>query len=283
MRLSEATVAIHGLGLLGGSLGLALGGKCKRRIGIVRRPETAELALGLGAIDNATLEFQAGVSAADIVVLATPVRQIVADVEEAGRHMRPGSLLMDLGSTKGAVVEAMERLPEHLSAVGGHPMCGKEVGGLEHADAGLFASKVFVLVSTARTDEASMALSREIVEAVGARPVLMDPAQHDRAVAYVSHLPYLLAAALVRTKKEAASCDPLLDRLAASGFRDTSRLAASEVPMMRDILLTNRQAVEDALASFERQLGLVRQLLDDPARLEEWMLDAQRERRAMFV
>ncbi|MDQ3707337.1 MAG: prephenate dehydrogenase/arogenate dehydrogenase family protein [Chloroflexota bacterium] len=283
MRLSEATVAIHGLGLMGGSLGLAMEGKCKRRIGIVRRLETADLALQLGAVDNTTLDFSAGVSAADVVVLATPVRQIVRDVEEAGRHMPPGSLLIDLGSTKGAVVEAMDRLPGHVSAVGGHPMCGKEVGGLEHADAGLFADKVFVLTATARTDEASLALSRELVEAAGARPVLMDPAQHDRAVAYVSHLPYLLAATLVRTKKEAATCDPLLDRLAASGFRDTSRLAASEVPMMRDILLTNRQAVEDALASFERQLGEVRELLDDQARLEEWMLDAQRERRAMFV
>jgi prephenate dehydrogenase len=111
----------------------------------------------------------------------------------------------------------------------------------------------------------------------------MDPEQHDHAVAYISHLPYLLAAALVRTEKEAAGCDPTLDRLAASGFRDTSRLAASEVTMMRDILLTNRQAVEDALAAFERQLGLVRQLLDDPADLEEWMQRAQSERRAMFV
>ncbi len=283
MRLSEATVAVHGLGLMGGSLGLALEGKCKRRVGIVRRSETADLALRLGVVDVATVELQAGVSAADIVVLATPVRQIVLDVEEAGRHMRPGSLLIDLGSTKGAVVAAMDRLPGHIAAVGGHPMCGKEVGGLEHADTTLFVDKVFVLTSTARTDDAGMSLSRELVEAIGARPVLMGPAQHDRAVAYVSHLPYLLAAALVRTEKEAAACDPTLDRLAASGFRDTSRLAASEVPMMRDILLTNRQAVEDALTSFERQLGTIRGLLDDEATLEEWMLDAQRERRAMFV
>lgn len=283
MRLSEATVGIHGLGLMGGSLGLALGGKCKRRIGIVRRPETAELALQIGAVDAATLDLQAGASAADIVVLATPARRIVMAVEEAGRHMRPGSLLMDLGSTKGAVVAAMDGLPGHVLAVGGHPMCGKEVGGLEHAEAMLFEGKVFVLTTTARTDEAAISLSRELVEAVGAHPVLMEPGQHDRAVAYVSHLPYLMAAALVRTEKEAAGCDPTVDRLAASGFRDTSRLAASEVPMMRDILLTNRHAIEEALASFERQLDTVRRLLDDEAALEGWMLDAQRERRAMFV
>lgn len=283
MRLSGATVAIHGLGLMGGSLGLALAGKCKRRIGIARRPEVADRALQVGAVDNATLDFQAGVSAADIVVLATPMRQVVLDVEEAGRHIRPGSLLMDLGSTKQEVVAAMDRLPEYVAAVGGHPMCGKEVGGLEHADAALFVDKVFVLTPSARTDDDALALSREIVEAVGARAVMMDPAQHDRAVAYVSHLPYLLAAALVRTEKEAAGCDPTLDKLAASGFRDTSRLAASEVPMMRDILLTNRQAIEDALASFEGQLGLVKRLLDDEAGLEEWMQTAQRERRAMFV
>lgn len=283
MRLSEATVAIHGLGLMGGSLGLALAGKCKRRIGIVRRPEVADQALQMQVVDTATLDFAAGVSAADIIVLATPVREILTAIEEAGTHMQPGALLIDLGSTKGNIVDAMNRLPESVLAVGGHPMCGKEVGGLEHAEPDLYREKVFVLTPTERSTGNAVELSAELVEAVGAYAAIMEPERHDYAVGMVSHLPYLVATTLLHAEKEAAARDPLLDRLAASGFRDTTRLAGSEVPVMLDILLTNRHAVEEALTSFEQQLAGMRQLLGDPSALEEWMLEAQKERRAMFV
>ena len=112
--------------------------------------------------------------------------------------------------------------------------------------------------------------------------MVLDAEQHDRAVAVISHLPYLLASALVQTEAQASECDPVTGTLASSGFRDTSRLAASQIEMMLDILLTNRQGVEEALELFEGQLGRVRALLADPAGLKAWMGTAQKRRREMF-
>jgi prephenate dehydrogenase len=282
-HLAEATVAIVGLGLIGGSLALALGEKCGRRIGVARRQETANLAVHIRAVDGATTHLRPAVEQADIVVLAAPVQTILSMVEEVGAYMRPGSLLTDVGSTKGAIVTAMGRLPEHLTSVGGHPMCGKEVGGLGHADASIFKGATYVLTPTLRTTDEAMSLCSEMVEAIGPRPLVLDAERHDRAAAYVSHLPYLLAASLVQAEAEAELDDPVVGKLASSGFRDTTRLAASEVPMMLDILLSNRQAIEEALAGFERHVVHVRKLLDDPNGLEEWMERSQRKRRGMFV
>jgi prephenate dehydrogenase len=198
--------------------------------------------------------------------------------------MKPGSVLMDLGSTKVRVVEAMNSIPQEsgVAAIGGHPMCGKEVGGLESADATLFRGATFVLTPTLHTTEEAVKLARELVAAVEARAVLLEAEQHDRAVAVISHLPYLLASALVQAEAQASGCDPVTGTLAASGFRDTSRLAASQTEMMLDILLTNRQGVEDALDMFEAQLGRARALLADPEGLKEWMETTRKRRREMF-
>jgi prephenate dehydrogenase len=220
---------------------------------------------------------------ADVVVLATLVRHILSAIPEVAAHMRPGALLLDLGSTKAQVVEAMDGIPEGLLAVGGHPMCGKEVGGLESAEATLFRGAPFVLTPTARTTDEAMLRAFELAEAVGARPIVLDAERHDRAVAVISHLPYLLASALVQAEAEASAADPVVRDLAASGFRDTTRLAATHADMMLDILLTNWGAVESALDTLERKLAEVRGLLDEPARLQTWMAEAQRRRREMFT
>jgi prephenate dehydrogenase len=278
MRLSEATVVISGLGLMGGSLALALRGKCHRIVGVARRPEVAREALAARIVDEATCDLAEAVAQADIVVLATPVRDIIATIPDAAAVMRPGALLMDLGSTKREVVAAMDRSPGGVMAVGGHPMCGKETGGLESADEALFQGARFALTPTARTTSEAMALATELAEATGACPLVLDAEQHDRAVAVVSHLPYLLAASLVHTEAEAQRQDSIVDALAASGFRDTSRLAASHVDMMLDILLTNRDAVEQALDLFESSLAAMRGTMDDPESLRQWMERARAER-----
>jgi prephenate dehydrogenase len=161
-------------------------------------------------------------------------------------------------------------------------MCGKEKGGLAEADAELYRGAVFALVPCSRTTAGAEALAGELAEVVGARPLFMDAKRHDRAVACISHLPYLLAAALVHTENRASLDDTLVDTLAASGFRDTSRLASSDTAMMLDILLTNRQAVERALSAFEVEIARARTLLDDPAGLRSWMDQAQQKRRIMF-
>ena len=217
-----------------------------------------------GAIDAATVDLAEGVADADVVVLATPVRTILRLLPEVGRYARPGTLVLDLGSTKAAICAAMAELPARLQPVGAHPMCGKEVTGFVAADADLFRGRPFVLCPLPRTSADALEQARMLAEAVGARPLVMDPNVHDRAVAAVSHLPYALAAALVGTVAATDTAWPL----AAGGFRDTSRLASSDVDMMLDILLTNREAVVGELDAFAAQLTALRTALqseDEPA------------------
>jgi len=283
-RLSEARVAIAGLGLMGGSLAAALRTRhaCGRVVGIARRQETANRALARGYVDEATTDLAAGVAGADIVVLAMPVRAILTAVQQIGPQLAPGSLLIDLGSTKAHIAQAMAALPAHVHVCPAHPMCGKEVAGLDAADPDLYAGRVFVISPLARTRPEALRRCEELVRAIGARPLRLDPARHDRLVAVTSHLPYLLALALVSVAEDAATTEPLLWDLAASGFRDTSRLAASDVTMMLDVLLTNPTAIAGALARCRRQLEQVEGFLQagDEAGLREMMEAAASRRRA---
>ncbi|MCK4450156.1 MAG: prephenate dehydrogenase/arogenate dehydrogenase family protein [Anaerolineae bacterium] len=283
-ELADAQVAIVGLGLMGGSLAGALCGHCRAVVGVAQRPGTIETALARGLIDRGTTDLAHGIREADVVVLATPVRVIMQQLAEIGPLLPEGCLLMDLGSTKAKIVEAMEALPPHLQAVGGHPMCGKEASGLEAAEADLYQGATFVLTPLRRTSSEALTLAQELVEAVGARPLLMDAERHDRLVAAVSHLPYLLSVGLVAATEEMAAEDELVWELAASGFRDTSRLAASDVTMMLDILLTNRAAVGETLSRFTNQLNALAHLLaeDDEEGLRSLMEQAQKRREGKF-
>lgn len=259
--LSQARVCIVGLGLMGGSLGLALRAAraCRAVIGADSNPDVRQQAVALGVVDSIVDDAATAVRQADIVVLAAPVRAIIRLVEELGPLLPPGSLLMDLGSTKVDIVQAMDRLPERVQVIGGHPMCGKESAGIAAADAALFHDAVFCLTPLPRTDAAAVSLAGDLVRALGARPLVIESARHDSLVAAVSHLPYLVSATLAVTAADVARADALAWQLAASGFRDTSRLAGSDVDMMLDVLLTNRQAVA----------ALARQAADDLAVLAE--------------
>lgn len=247
---------------MGGSLALALkrAGWASRIIGVNRGQETLGDALAAGAIDCGTTDLAEGVPDADVVVLATPVRTLLRQLPEVGRHARKGALILDLGSTKSGVCEAMSHLPDGLDPIGGHPMCGKETGGFTAADAALYVGKTFVLCPLPRTSGAGLELAQSLAEAVGSYVVTLDPQAHDRAVAAISHLPYLAAAGLVNAV--ATGNDPLAWALAASGFRDTTRVAASEVQMMLDILMTNRAAVLDWLHLYGRELAGLRDALE---------------------
>jgi prephenate dehydrogenase len=260
--LAEARVAVVGLGLMGGSLTGALRGRCRCVTGVARRSETVEMALAGDLVDRGTTDLASGVRDADVVVLATPVRVILRTLDEVGSFLSEGCLLMDVGSTKAHVLSRMAALPDHVQPLGGHPMCGKEVSGIEAADPALYQGHTFVLTPLPRTSEAALTLGRALVEAVGAQPLILAPDRHDRLVATVSHLPYLLACALVDTTETTASADPAVWQVAASGFRDTSRLAASDVTMMLDILLTNREAVLGALDTFDAQLRRLARLVE---------------------
>lgn len=260
-ELKEAQVTIVGMGLMGGSLAGALRGKCRCVVGVARRAESIEIALERGLVDWGTIDAAKGVREADVVILATPVRVILQQLHELVPLLPPGCLLMDLGSTKTQIVAEMARLPDHVQPLGGHPMCGKEKSGIEVADVDLYRGRTFILTPLERTSEEALALGRELVQAVGANPLVLGAERQDYLVGTVSHLPYLLACALVATADATTSQDPAVWEIVATGFRSTSRLAGSDVTMMIDILLTNRDKVLEALAAYQMQLSELTRLV----------------------
>jgi prephenate dehydrogenase len=283
--LSDRSVAIVGLGLMGASLGGALRGKCARVIGVARRAEVIEMALARGFVDEAMTDLIAGVRDADVVVLSTPVRVIVQQLAEIAPHLHPGCVVMDLGSTKKEIVAAMDRLlPESIQPLGAHPMCGKETSGIEVAEVTLYQERTFILTPLARTSPETVALGVALAEAVGAKPLVLDADRQDYLVGTVSHLPYLLACALVATADATTSKDPAVWKIVAGGFRDTSRVAGSDVKMMLDILLTNREHVLAAVREYEAQLRRLADLVadSDEAMLRDALTIIRNARKEMF-
>ena len=284
--LDDAQVTVVGLGLMGGSLAAALStlGACRQVVGVARRRSTLSTALDLRFIHKGTTDLQEGVAEADIVVLSTPVQDIIAKIGIIGPMLKPQCLLMDVGSTKQAICQAMEALPGHVQPMGGHPMCGKEASGLAMADPGLYRDQVFVLSPLTRTSAKAVDLGKSLALSIGARPLILDPQRHDRLVAAISHLPYMLAVTLVKAAEDVASGDPMVWKLAASGFRDTSRLAAGDITMMLDILTTNRAHVLEMLSQARVHLSSLMEYLEnkDLASLREAMQSARTTRAGMF-
>ena len=283
-RLEDCQVTIVGLGLMGGSLAGALKGQCRAVVGVARRAETVETASRLGLVDWGTTDIAEGVDQADVVILATPVRIIMRQLAEIGPLLPEGCLLMDLGSTKAQIVEEMARLPEHVQPLGGHPMCGKESSGIEVADPALYRGCTFILSPLPRTSGAALSLGRELAEAIGAHPLVLAGERQDFLVGTVSHLPYLLACALVATADATTSADPAAWEIVAGGYRDTSRVAGSDVTMMLDILMTNRKDVLKAVRAYQAQLASLARSLEagDEGDLRETLGTIRQKRREMF-
>ncbi len=282
--LPQATVAIIGLGLMGGSLAGALRGKCKTVLGIARRKEAVQKALELALIDRGTSSLKEGVREADVVVLAIPVRAIINQLPVIAALLPDGCLLMDLGSTKANIVEVMANLPPNIQVLGAHPMCGKEKSGIEVAEPALYQGRTFILSPLARTSEKALALGQQLARAVGASPLVIEAARQDYLTAAVSHLPYMLACALVKTCDATVSNDPLIWKIVAGGFRDTSRVAGSDVTMMLDILLTNRGEIVNAMTECAAHLQQLAQLVaeSDEEKLDRVLTKIRETRREMF-
>lgn len=253
------TVTIVGVGLIGGSFGLALrkAGFDGRLIG-VSSPGAVRDALARGAIDEA-LPLAEGVAEADLVYLAQPIARIIETLGTIDPWLRPGALVTDAGSTKARIVAEGRRSIRRGQFLGGHPMAGKETRGAAEADADLFAARTWVLTPEA-PEELETPAAREFrkwLEAIGAVVVTMPPAEHDRVVARTSHLPQLLSTALALTLSgELESADHL--RVAGPGLDDTIRLAGSSFEIWGDILSTNTEAIDGALAGFIAQLERLR-------------------------
>ncbi len=252
--LADAHVVIVGMGLMGASLGYDLRGHVRRVTGVVRRTEAVVATAQAGCVDEATTDALTAAAQADILILATPVRTILHQIPQLGAVMKPGALLMDMGSTKSDICRALATLPEPIQPIGGHPMCGKETSGLEAAEPGLYRGCTFVLCPLPRTSDHALSLAQALVHHIQARPLILEPQRHDQLVAAISHLPYLVASGLMRHVMGVAATDPLVWDVAASGFRDTTRVAASDVAMLMDILLTNQEAVLAAVDDFMAQM-----------------------------
>lgn len=254
--MPAGNITIVGLGLMGGSIGLALGRAAGpwRVVGVAKDAATISRATSLGMIDEGTTDMAEGVKHADLVVFATPVRAIPDLVRASAASFKDGAVVTDVGSTKAELCQIVPSLlPPGVTYVGGHPMAGSEQTGLEAADPYLFENAVYVLTPTTSEDE-PLCRVRTFVESLGAQPLVMDAADHDAIVAAVSHLPHIVAAALVGAVADAARDEPRMLALAAGGFRDTTRVASGDPAMWRDICLTNRAPLLDMMARFERVL-----------------------------
>lgn len=280
--LSGMRVTIVGLGMMGGSLAMALRPHVAHMTAVDVDQATREIALDTDLVDRATADLAGGVRDADLLILAVPVGSIVSILERLPALRPDGCLVLDLGSTKDAICRAMDRLPQSFEAVGGHPMCGKEVSGVRAAEADLYGEQTFVLCRTGRTTPRAEVVCKAVVKSVGATPLFLDPAEHDRLVAVVSHLPYFVAALLMQRAAEAAREDATIWPVSASGFRDTSRLSGSEPEMLLDIVRTNREEILEQLYAYRGQLEEVIRLLqegDDEA-LRSWMVARREEHQA---
>ncbi len=278
-------LAIVGLGLMGGSLALALRGMADTITGVDMNPSTREYALQQSMVDQVTNNLQEGVSEADTVILAAPVRAISEMLRQRiGTYLRSNTFLIDIGSTKQDICMAMADLPIGIHAVGGHPMTGKEYNGISASDGQLYMGRPFVLCPNRRTTPAALGRARSMLAALGAIAIEMEPQRHDHVVAAISHLPYLLSTALVATVADEGEDDTAVWQLAAGGFRDMSRLAGSDVQMMGDILSTNTQAVATLLAMFRMHLAQLEAMLisRDDQRLASMLLPS-REARMQWI
>jgi cyclohexadieny/prephenate dehydrogenase len=252
------TLTIVGVGLIGGSIGLAAKRRkvAERVLGTGRRQASLNQALAIGAIDEAFLDLATAVHRAEVAVFCTPVDRIAEQVLDSAPGCAPGTLLTDAGSTKAEMVRRVEgRLPQGVAFVGSHPLAGSERRGAEHADADLFQDRLTIVTRTPATDPAALERISAFWRALGSRVQVMDPEAHDQALAMTSHLPHLLAAAL------AGVLPPKLQELTASGFRDTTRVAAGDPALWTGIFAQNRLAVLDALQRLDEQLTRFREAL----------------------
>lgn len=250
-------LGLIGCGLMGGSFALALkrAGLVKRVVGYSKSPSTTERARQLGVIDVEAPSALLAVSGADIVLIAVPVAATEATFKAIRHLVTPQMLIMDVGSTKRDVIDAARRaLRDHIgSFVPAHPIAGKEVAGVEHADPDLYAGKQVILTPIDRTQPVQLQKAVDVWSALGCRVQQMSPEAHDAAFASVSHLPHLLAFALMNSIAGQPQGKDFLS-LAGPGFRDFTRIAASDPHVWRDILISNREELLAQSKLFQRHL-----------------------------
>jgi len=278
--------AIIGAGLIGGSLGMILRRKrlADQVIGVGRRVENLKLAVELGAIDRYVADPKEGVRDADLVILATPVDTYERHLTDWAPCLRPGAIVSDVGSVKGALVERAEALmPAGVHFVGAHPIAGKEKSGVAAGSDQLFKGARCILTPTKRTDQEALRRVEDLWKETGSLVLMMDPHLHDQILGAVSHLPHVAAFALITALADLRDRRlPALDLAGHSGggLRDTTRIAASSPEMWRDIFLWNRDNVVSFIEAYEGALQEFKRLIKtgDAAGIEKALARAKDER-----
>lgn len=252
-------VAVIGVGLIGGSIGLGLRrrGLAREVVGVGRSKDSLQKAKQVGAVDRTTLDLADGVAQADLIIVCTPVGRIVADVRAAAAASRRQALITDVGSTKARIVAELDgALPGGVRFVGSHPLAGSEKNGPAAADADLFVDRTVVVTPADSTRADDLAALGDFWASLGANVVQMSPADHDRALAATSHLPHLVAAAL------AAATSPGDLPLTASGWADTTRVAAGDPELWSQIFLSNQAHVLAAIERYGEVLDDMREAIE---------------------
>ncbi len=283
--MARERVGILGLGLIGGSLALALRGKrgAPEVWGCDRRKEAVRDAVSAGAVARGCTEKE--LSACDVVVVCIPVLQAAEAIRRLGPRMRPGTVLTDSGSVKAGIVrEGEAATADGAFFVGGHPIAGTERSGFSNADPLLFKGRSFIVTPTHRTDAGAVRRVERIWKRAGSAALLrMDPKIHDHVFAYVSHLPHVVAYALVHSVATLPSKVPL--GYSAGGFRDFTRIASSHPGMWKDIVLENRAEVLRALSHYRRNLALLERRIarGDAAGILEYFGRAKKTRDGLIA
>lgn len=276
-NLTHSRIAVVGLGLMGGSLALGLRGKCAALYGIDPHAATLELALSQHIVDEADSDPAALLPKADVIVLAAPVPAILSLLEQLPSYTPNPCIVMDLGSTKRLVVEAMARLPERFDPIGGHPICGKEKLSLANAERTLYYAAPFLLTPLGRTSARALSAAHQIIDALGAKARILDAVEHDRILASTSHLPFLLSSALALATPQDVTA------FIGPGFKSTSRLAGTSSSMMLGVLQSNRENVLNGLRGVQSRLSEIEAALasNDFSSLDSILNEAQKKYQAM--
>ena len=279
-------ITIIGVGLIGGSLGLALKEKKPNfKIVGVDKPEIIKKAIARGAIDEGTVNLEEGTKEADIVIIATPVKTILDLLPKINPFLKRGCLVTDTGSTKGQVVERANKvLSKDVFFVGGHPMAGSEKCGIESANPHLFQDRTYILTPTKKSNLIAIEKIFSLIKMIDANRLILDPLEHDRIVGAVSHLPQIIAVSLINTigELDLLGSNNNYFKAVGEGFKDMTRIASSPYKIWEDICETNQENILEMIQKFRNYLGVIEdKLKNNPSSLKEEFQKASKLRESI--
>jgi len=262
-NLAQLKVLIVGLGQIGGSIALDLVQRASvaKVIGFDREQTIAARAQRMGAVHTAVHSLEEGLRHADLVILAVPVREIIRLLPLLADSINDDMTIMDVGSTKGEILETVSRLGIQASYIGGHPLAGSEQYGLSSAEPGKFNNRTFALIPSAKTDQRRLQTVKALVKGLGANPLILTVEEHDRLIAFTSHLPYVISLALIRVAAQYADQSGNVRNLIGGSFRSATRVAVSSPDLTLDMFLTNRKNIPLVIDEFIAQLSTIKKMI----------------------